>query len=32
MYLKPIIVVSALAFATSTFAQGVSSNTPGHKS
>jgi hypothetical protein len=31
MYLKPIIVVSALAFATSTFAQGVSSNTPGHK-
>src|SRR5256885_3447015 len=31
MYLKPIIVVSALAFATSSFAQGVSSNTPGHK-
>jgi hypothetical protein len=31
MLVKPIIVASALVFATSAFAQGVSEKTPGHK-
>jgi hypothetical protein len=29
--IKPIIVASALAFATTAFAQGVSDKTPGHR-
>ena len=31
MLVKPIIVASALVFASSAFAQGVSEKTPGHK-
>ena len=31
MFVKPIIVASALVFATSAFAQGVSEKTPGHQ-
>ena len=31
MLVKPMIVATALVFATSAFAQGVSEKTPGHK-
>ncbi|VIO74976.1 hypothetical protein CI1B_56940 [Bradyrhizobium ivorense] len=31
MYLKPFIAATALVFASSAFAQGVSTKTPGHQ-
>jgi hypothetical protein len=31
MYLKPIIAATVVVFATSAFAQGVSTKTPGHQ-